>query len=165
VDPQAASQAVLDAEHAAFIQSGVVIVAASRDLANLPAVAYGIGCLVTPDASRVTILFPASSSAALLADVRATRTIAAAFAQPSTHRTIQVKGFDAEIVSVSEVERAAIPCYVRSIVDELILAGDPEALARAFFIHAPQDIVGVAFTPAAAFRQTPGVGAGSPLGA
>jgi hypothetical protein len=127
---------VLDADHAAFIQGGVSVVVASRDAARVPRVCRAIGCRVSDDRRRVTVYLSAFQGAPLLAAIRSEGVIAVAFNLPSTHRAYQLKGSDARVVP----------------------------LERALLWYDPAELTGVAFTPAAAFTQTPGPRAGERIG-
>jgi len=154
---------VLDETHAAFIQSGVSVIVASRDALNTPTLVRAVACRVAPGGRRVTVFFPASQAAALVAALRATAPIAVVFSQPSTHRTIQLKGRDAAVVPLAAGDRERIAEQVELLVADLAAFGYPERVVRAFLDCAPDDIVAVAFTPAEAYAQTPGPGAGERL--
>jgi hypothetical protein len=154
---------VLDEAHAAFIQSGVSVVVASRDAHNTPTLVRAIACRVAPDRRRVTAFFAASQAAALVAALRATAAIAVVFSQPSTHRTIQLKGWDAAFVSLAPGDPERMAEQVELLVADLASFGYPERVVRAFLDYAPDDMVAAAFTPAEAYAQTPGPGAGERL--
>jgi hypothetical protein len=159
-----ATPPLLDPAHAAFIQSGVSIVAASRDRENNPMLARAIACRVSPDRQRVTVFLSRRQAGLLLADVGANRVLAVVFSQPSTHRTIQLKSVDAAEVPLAagDVERMAE--HARLVADDLKRLGHGDELLSAYFSYAIEDVVAVAFTPSAAFTQTPGPGAGARLG-
>lgn len=154
---------VLDEAHAAFIQRGVAIAAASRDAGNIASVGHACGCRVSADRRRVTLFVAARASRALLDDVRTTGMIAAVFCEPSTNRTIQLKGLDAAVASLTAADTGVLPAYVESMVEQMALCGFSEAYARAAWGTSPEDLVAVTFTPTAAFVQTPGPRAGAPL--
>jgi hypothetical protein len=154
---------VLDETHAAFIQSGVSVIVASRDAQNAPTLVRAVACRVAPDRRRVTVFFPASQAATLVADLRGTAPIAVVFSQPSTHRTIQLKGRDAAFVPLAAGDRDRMAEQVELLVADLASFGYPERVVRAFLDYAPDDVVAVAFTPAEAYAQTPGPGAGERL--
>jgi hypothetical protein len=160
----AAGEPLLDADHAAFIQSGVSIIVASRDAAKAPRLARALGCRVSEDRRRVTVFLAAFQAAPLLAAIRSERVIAVAFNLPSTHRAFQLKGADAAVVPLdrSDVERAQR--YVDAFTADIGLLGYGEAYGRALLWFDPAELTGVAFTPAAAFEQTPGPHAGVRLG-
>ena len=159
-----AAEPLLDADHAALIQSGVSIVVASRDATNAPRVARALGCRVSADRRRVTVYLGAFQAAPLLAAIRAEGAIAVAFNLPSTHRALELKGTDAAAVPLdrSDVEHAQR--YVDAFAADIGLLGYAEAYGRALLWFDPAELTGIAFTPAAAFEQTPGPRAGVRLG-
>jgi len=159
----AASAPVLDEEHAAFIQSGISINAASSGPGNVPAVSRALGCRVSADRRRVTVFVATSRSAALLEAIAASRRIAVVFSQPSTHRTIQLKGADAARAGVEDGDWALIERCAEAFGADLAAAGFGEGLAGLLLDAEPADVVAVSFSPSAAFNQTPGPGAGRPL--
>ena len=156
---------VLDDAHAAFITSGVSIVVAGRDAENLPAVVRAVGCSVAPDHRRVAVFVPRSQATQLLAGVRGNREIAAVFCQPSTHRTIQLKSRDAALVEVAPGDLTAIAGQIDLLAVDIAKLGYTRDFVHALLSHAPDDLVGIAFTPHAAFAQTPGPRAGERLAA
>jgi hypothetical protein len=153
----------LDAEHAAFIQSGVSIVAAARNADHETTVSRAVGCRVSTDRRQVTILLSAAQSAALLADVRANGVIAVVFSQPRAHRAIQLKGIDAAVVPLAPEDPHLVAAYRRLLATEVAPMGFSDVFVRAVMSVVPGDIVAVAFTPSAAFLQTPGPKAGTQL--
>lgn len=153
----------LDPDHAAFIQSGVSVIAASRNGRNETTLTRALGCRVSADRCHVTVFVSATQSGALLADVRANGAVAVVFSQPSTHRTIQLKGTDAAVGELVADDPHLIADYRRRMVTELRHPGFDEPFTRALLSAVPGDIVAVTFTPSAAFLQTPGPKAGTPL--
>jgi hypothetical protein len=153
----------LDEVHAAFIQSGVSIIAASRDARNVPTLVQALGCRVSADRQRVTIFLAASRSEPLLENIRVTRQIAVVFTQPSTHRSIQLKGTDAARVPIDGGECELLRRYTAGYSLELHTVGAVEGAAEILTWCEPEDLAAVAFTPSAAFSQTPGPRAGAPL--
>jgi hypothetical protein len=155
--------AILDSENASFICSGVSISAASGRAGALPSLARVIGCRVSPDRRCVTLLLASTPGAALLDDIRRSGAIAVVFTQPSTHRTVQLKGSDARIVPPEVSDRDLAERYTGAFVAELAPLGHPEQIVRTLLAHEPDDMVTVQFTPSSAFSQTPGPSAGIPL--
>lgn len=158
------SPTLVDETLAAFVTQRVSIVAASRDHANVPSLTRAIGCRVADDRRTVTVFVDATQAGALLADVLAAGVIAVVFSQPSTHRTFQLKGVDAARVPVSDADRECIARYADMMVEEILQIGQPEAFTRAMLAGTPTGVVAIAFTPCAAFDQTPGPRAGARLG-
>lgn len=150
-------------DEAAFICGGVGMNAAACRPGALPNLAKCTGVRVSEDRRMVTILLAATPAAAFLDDIRRTGAIAAVFSQPSTHKTLQLKGNDARIVPTEPGDAAIVERYVDAFVAQVIGYGYPEALIRAFLACSPDDLVGVQFTVSAAYSQTPGPQAGEPL--
>ena len=88
--------------------------------------------------------------------------IAVVFSQPSTHRTIQLKGSDARVVKVTAADRAIAARHLRDWSEDLCRIGYTPEFANAVRGAAPR-LAAIAFTPSAAFQQTPGPGAGQPI--
>jgi hypothetical protein len=157
------SEALLDAGHAAFMQGGVSVIVASRNASLVPDVVRGCGCRVSRDRRRVTVLVEPGRSSELLEDIRLTGTIAVVFSQPSTHRTIQVKGTDAVVVPVTPADRKIAERHLGAWVEDLTSVGYTADFAAALHGRTVTEIAAIAFTPAAAFQQTPGPAAGTRL--
>ena len=153
----------LEPEDAAFIQGGVSIIAAARDGTNDTTVARAMGCRVLPDRRQVTIFLSAAQSGALLSDIRANGILAVVFSQPTSHRTIQLKGTDAVVVSLENDDPHIWAAYREQLTGELKALGFSDAFVRAMLKAPSGDVVAVTFTPSAAFLQTPGPKAGTPL--
>lgn len=155
--------APLDAEHAAFIEGRVSIIAASCGANNEPNLSRAVGCRVTPDRRTVTLFLFAAQSGALLADLRANGAIAVVFSEPSTHRTLQLKGNDANVAALDRNDAEILATYRQGFAAELAGMGYLEIFARTLLGCAAGDVVAVNFTVAEAFVQTPGPKAGTPL--
>jgi hypothetical protein len=153
----------LSAEDASFIEGGVSIHAATRDATNQTTVARAVGCRVSADRRQVTIFLSAVQAATLLANVRANGVIAVVFSQPSSHRTIQLKGTDATVAPSTPEDPHLWSAYRARLASEVRPLGFSDGFARALLSTASGDMVAVAFTPSAAFVQTPGSKAGAPL--
>ena len=153
----------LDPEYTAFVESGVAIDVAGRDAHNVPVVARAVGCRVSTDRQRVTVFVPRTSSSRFLGAVAATGAVAAVFCHPSTVRSIQLKGSDATLVSADEDDCRRIRAAAESLVSDVVALGLPESVARREVGHDLGDLVGVSFSIAAAFVQTPGPAAGAKI--
>lgn len=154
---------MIDEELAAFMTRGVSIIAASRGPDNAPTIARATGCRLSPDRARVTLLLARSQAGALLAATEATGAISVVFSQPSTHRTIQLKGADARVAPAAAGDEALAARYADAFAAEVCPLGYSEQLMRAM-VWAPEgDLATLTFSPSAAFDQTPGPRAGSVL--
>src|SRR5688572_12281551 len=107
---------VVTEKWAAFIQSGVSIMVGSRGANNVPCLARAMGCRVSADRSRVTILVAKTQSAPVLDAVRTTGAIAVVFSQPTTHGTIQLKGDKAAIGKVLSGDPAIVDRHTDEFV-------------------------------------------------
>jgi len=152
-----------DESNFALLRTGFMITVASRDAAHVPSVTRALGCRVSPDRRRVTVFLLASQAATLLRDLRATGAIAAVFSQPSTHRTIQLKGSDATLGAIEPGDIELIDANAAAALADLVLSGFPESFARTLFAYDAPDLVAIGFTPSTAFVQTPGPQAGRRL--
>ena len=158
-----AQEPLLDEANAAFIQGGVSMIAASRNASNMPTVVRALGCRISPDRRGIAVFVARAQAAALLDDVRLTGAIAVVFTQPSTHRAIQLKGSDARIESLAAGDHEIAAALVDAFAADLVPLGYPQSFVHALLASAPDDLVAIAFTPNAAFSQTPGARAGAPL--
>jgi hypothetical protein len=152
-----------DREHADLIAGGVSIIVAGCDAANETTVSRAVGCRMSEDGRRVTVFLSAVQSGALLADVRANGRVAVVFSEPTTHRAIQLKGTDAAIVPLTADDPHLLAAYRSRLAARVAPLGFSEVFVRTLLNVVPGDVVAIAFTPTAAFSQTPGPKAGSVL--
>jgi len=161
--PTPPAMPVLDADSARFIGGGVSIIVSSRNAANVPELVRAQGCRVSRDRSRVQLFVQAAQAQALFDDLRRNGRIAVVFTSPSTHRSLQLKGDDASVAQARPADAVRVAAYREAMVVELGGIGISEAMARALLAGDDDTLSVVAFTPAAAFVQTPGPDAGRPL--
>jgi hypothetical protein len=156
--------ALLDKEAAAFLhRPGVSITAASRDRQNVPRIGRCLGCRVTADRKKVTVFVASSQYRAFFDAVAGSKAIAVVFSLPSTHRTLQLKGGDAAVESLAPGDVEIFTRHVGTFVEELAALGYSREVVDAAHWCDAAEVRAVSFTPAAAFEQTPGPGAGAPL--
>jgi hypothetical protein len=152
----------LDSEHATFIQGPVSVIVAGRNAELVPDVVRGCGCRVSRDRRQVTVLVEPGRASTLLDDIATNGMIAVVFSQPSTHRTIQLKGSDARMVRVTTADRLLASRHLREWSEDLERIGF--AVPFAAVLHGGDgELAAIRFTPTTAFQQTPGPGAGQPL--
>lgn len=154
----------LDAALAGFIQGGVSVVIASSNTGLEPDVVRGCGCRVSRDMRRVTVLFDKARDGRMLDDFATNGRIAVVFTQPSTHRTIQLKGTDAALVRTASSDRLVVQAHREKWIQELCLVGYTREYSAAVWGPMPESLAAIAFKPTAAYQQTPGPAAGQPLG-
>jgi hypothetical protein len=146
-----------------FLEQGVSIHAGSRDASHVASLSRGLGCRLSADRTRLTVFLLASHSGAMLADFRANGQVAVVITLPSTHRTIQLKGTDAGAEPLQEGDHLLVARSREAFVKELVKLGWEASLPESLLGGAPGDVVAVGFTITAAFVQTPGPTAGTPL--
>lgn len=157
---------LLDEEHARFILlPGISMTASSRTAGNRAELGRVHGVRVAEDRRRVTVLLPGEQYPDLIDALRASRAIAVVFSQPSTHRTIQLKGVDAGVEAPAAGDLELARRCMEGFVEALATLGYPETMVRTAVWFDPDALVVVGFTPCAAFQQTPGPRAGAPLAA
>ena len=155
---------LLDEAAAAFLhRPGISITAASRDDRNVPRIGRCLGCRVTADRQRVTVLIAAEQYRAFFDALAASRTIAVVFSYPSTHQTLQLKGTDARVEPLAQEDVQLAERHVNNFVEELGSLGYNRDVVRTTHWCDVSELRAVTFTPTAAFEQTPGPGAGAPL--
>ena len=158
-----AASPVLDAAHSAFIQQGLSITLGARDDACRATLVRVVGCAVSPDRREVRLLFSARQGREVIERIGRNGAVAVVFSEPSSHRTIQLKAGDARVVPAEPADAELARRHADAFVAHLGALGYGESFVRNLLHVAPEDLVAVVFTPAAAFAQTPGPGAGGRL--
>ena len=141
----------LSEEQAAFICSGLSITASSRDGRFIPSISRVLACAVKSQALQ------------LLLDIKASAEIAVVFSQPSSHRTLQIKGKNTHQSDIQDGDIVLIDQCIRGFADNLASIGYPREFAHAFHHYSPDDVAAISFTPVALFEQSPGPDAGKAL--
>ena len=152
----------LSKKHIDFIESGVSIIAASHDTQNRPVLGHAAGCRAGPD-GRLTIFLSRAKYPLLLDAIRRSGSVAVSFNEPSTNKSIQVKGTAAELVAIESGDAERIAAYLDLFAADLERINVRGDLGRAVLTCAPGDLGAIAFVPTVAFTQTPGPRAGSAL--
>ena len=148
--------------HAALIEHRVSIIVGSRDASLRPHLLRAVGCRLSADRRRVTLLVPERSSGDVLNDLRDNGRIAVVFSEPTSNRTVQLKGSDASIGPCGPDDAALAERYVQGFVEEIGRLGFNARLAHTI-LSRDDTLVAVQFTIAEAFEQTPGPSAGEPV--
>jgi hypothetical protein len=128
-----------------------------------PGICRGVGADVLPD-GRVIVLVARDVGGPALAAVEETGQVALVLARPFTHRTLHLKGHDAEIV---ETQPAHHDLLARRF-DEFATQIEPfgftrEQLAANWYRVGEGNLAVVRFSVSGAWDQTPGPGAGQPV--
>ncbi|HEY1042613.1 MAG TPA: hypothetical protein VGE60_02010 [Telluria sp.] len=155
--------ALIDAELASFMESGISLNLAACNSALEPGVARALGCRVTDAGRTVRLLVSQQQAAKVLDYIRQTGRVAMVASRPSTHRTVQLKAEGARIEHACADDLDAVRRYLDSFPAELEQLSHQPDVIRAFLACPDDDVRAVVFTPCAAFSQTPGSGAGREL--
>lgn len=148
---------------AAHLESGVSHRLGGVHADGQPEICRGLAAQALPD-GRIEVLMAASTSERLLDAVRENGRIAYVAAQPTSHRSLHVKGVDAELIA-ARADHAALFARCR---DNFVAQIQPFGFCRDFAesLWYGVDLSGLAglrFTPCGAWDQTPGPGAGIPV--
>jgi len=157
-----ADRPALAAEHLALITGGVSITAGACDAQRRTSMARAIGCGIDAQ-GRVRLLFCPRRARALLADVAASGRVAVAFSQPSTNRTLQLKGSDARVEPAAAGDAELMERYAQAFSADLATLHFPAPMVRVLLQVLDGTPAVVRFTPDAAYSQTPGPAAGAAL--
>jgi hypothetical protein len=149
-------------EQAALLEGPVSIIVGSRDERLRPHLTRALGCRLDAERRRATVLLPCDAGAQVLADLQANGRIAVVASQPTTNRTVQIKGCDATLLPCTAQDEALADAHLAGFIDEIGRLGFGAEVART--VHRRDTgIAAVAFTVAEAYEQTPGPQAGAPL--
>lgn len=161
----AAPASPISPEQAAWICGSVSIIVASRDARLHPHLVRAIGCRLSDDRCRVTLLLPGRSAHQVLEDLRDIPTVAAVFTEPSTNRSLQLKGRDTTLERVGDAADLRLAeRYRLGFIEELGRLGFGPQVGHGILAH-EDDLFAIGFMIEAAFDQTPGPAAGRPLAA
>ncbi|WP_445681920.1 hypothetical protein [Radicibacter daui] len=153
--------ALIDAQLADFMEGPVMIVAATRDAALRPTVCRLSGLIATAGEDRFHGLVSASLWPQALANLQPGWPVAVTFANPADYRAFQVKGSVIAVTPATQAEKARAERYVADTYQTLsTLGSSPRQIASWLTI---ENLHSIAITATAAFRQTPGPGAGLAL--
>jgi hypothetical protein len=147
----------LPPELVTFSEGGVSILVGTCSRELIPDCVRGMGIRVWPGASQLTVLLPAATSAASIANVRENARLAVTLSRIASHRTIQLKGSVLAIRDGDERDRALATRYRELFAEDLAFVGQPAANTLRLGIwpcHA------VDLDIAIVFAQTPGPAAG-----
>lgn len=163
MDSLSADAPILSEEHVAFLGVGVSVNVAAPGADFTPLVGRSSGCRASADRRQVTVFLSALTLGALVEALVDSKAIAVVISQPSTHRTLQIKGSDAQVIPVEEDDLIHIAAFRQAFVVDLAALGHSPEFAAAVVPEVDAGMVAVRFTPTAAFDQTPGKNAGKPL--
>ena len=150
----------LDAELAAFLDSGLSVMASTRDARLRPETVRILALEARPGEEEMTVFLPDAVSARMLENLRYNGRIAVVASDPLDNRSVQLKGTMVSCQQATDLQRAAADAYRAKMARSLAQVGVPQGiLFRAQFWPAHA----VRFRVEAIFLQTPGPAAGRPF--
>jgi len=149
-------------QQAELIGRRVSIIVGSRDAALRPHLMRALGCRLSADRRVLTVWINPRPAAQVLADLRANGRIAVVCSEPTTHRTLQLKGDDAQVLECGDDGEALVERHLQRFTDELADIGLPAEVARTL-LRRDDGLVALRFTVRQAYDQTPGPQAGAAL--
>ena len=147
-------------ELAAFLQSGLAIMAATRNGELEPDGAWAWAVRVHDDRAHLTAFLYEDAARELLRNLEKHPEIALDCDLPTTHRACQVKGRFVSSRPAREAERAEVERQVEAFVADLEAIGIPRAMTA---VWKTWPCTALELRVTKLFEQTPGPGAGEPL--
>jgi nitroimidazol reductase NimA-like FMN-containing flavoprotein (pyridoxamine 5'-phosphate oxidase superfamily) len=150
----------IDGEVRELLASGVAVVVATCDARLRPAIARAWGISVSSDGTEATLCVSAPAGSKTRANLGSNAAIAVTCSQPSTYRTVQLKGRVVEIGGTSDEQLARVDAHVEAFSREAEAVGLPPGSGRRL---ADPGLVSVSFAVSEVYDQTPGPRAGARL--
>lgn len=144
-----------------FIASPVLMLVSVAGAGGALAIARGLGAEVGQDGEIDMFVSRAQWPDAVAALTPGAK-VATTFVQPATYETYQVKGVLRWTTPASAADRLSVKAYADDVLAMLCGLGLRRHQILAFLVA--EDPVRLRFAPQAVFLQTPGPGAGQPLG-
>ncbi|MFZ5549660.1 MAG: hypothetical protein ACOZJX_13265 [Pseudomonadota bacterium] len=112
------------------------------------------------DDGRVLVLLGAHAGRDVLAAIRETGQVAVVLGQPLSHRTLHLKGSDAEVLPAEPAHAALVEARRAAFSQALVPFGFCHEQVATWYAVRETGLMTVRFTPIGAWNQTPGPGAG-----
>jgi hypothetical protein len=152
---------MIDTQLAAFLEEGVGIHLGTRNAALEPNGSRALAVRVEDEGVHLVVYVAAVAAARLLPDLEANGQAAVSFGRPTDDRACQVKGVFVDVRAASDAERPLVSAQWDGFVGSLEKIGIPRAATGAWVTW---PAVAIRLRTNAVFNQTPGPGAGAPIG-
>lgn len=146
----------------AFLGGAVSILAAGRDADLRPRLSRGISVRLGEDRRSLTVYVADRAGASLIAVLTPGAPVAVTASHVPTHRSVQLKGTVTAVRPAREDERGPVEAQVGGFRQDVAAIGFPLPVTQRL-VTWPATAVEVRL--GSAFEQTPGPGAGRPVGA
>lgn len=128
-----------------------------------PEVSRGLAAQALTD-GRIELLLPRDAGERVLAAVRSTGQVAAVLSLPLTHRSLHVKGRDAEVGAAEPAHAALLERCREGFLAQITPLGFSRSQLMALWYGVEiTELDAVRFSISGAWDQTPGPGAGQPV--
>jgi hypothetical protein len=144
-----------------FLESGISILVGTRDAHLQPEFARAVGVRIEPGRDELLVWVPASTSVRTIANLRDNGRLAVCFSAVD-HRTFQFKGTLAELREARADERPLLERYRAAVAQHWGFVGLPPRLTHRMIVW---PAYALRLSIESMYQQTPGPGAGAPLGA
>ena len=147
---------LIDGELKQFLESGHVCVVATRDAGLRPDWGHAAGVRVLKN--RCVLFLESTTGARSLNNLRDNGMIAAVISEPATHRSIQLKGRNANVRDMNATEKRLAVRLAQSARQGVIEVGIAPRVAASWNF---ETLVAVEFELTGVFDATPGPKAGA----
>ena len=143
-----------------FLGTGVAHQIGACDRGGRPSICRALGATVD-EQGRLVVMLSGESGYEVLDAIRATGLVSAVFVQPSTYRTLHVKGRDAHVGPAAPEHRALIAVRREGFLQQIAHYGFTRDFVMAWYTVPDDQLMAITFMPIGAWNQTPGPGAGA----
>jgi hypothetical protein len=147
-------------EIATFVTGGVAVVVATRDGDLRPQAGRGWGPLILPAGDAMTLCIGVPAGSRMRSNLEQGSPVVATFSQPTSYRTVQIKGDVLELGEPTAAQLARVEEHYDVLARETEQVGFSRELLRRLMDRA---LVAVTFSARELYDQTPGVNAGARL--
>jgi hypothetical protein len=156
----AASYPPLPDELVTFTEGGLSLLVATCSAELVPDCVRACGVRVWPGACQLTVLIPAATGAASIANLKSNPRLAMTLAHIPSHRTVQIKGTVTAVRDGTAEDRAHAEHYRARFAEALAWVGQLTSLTSRLSVW---PLHAVDLDIAVVFAQTPGPTAGAKM--
>ena len=113
-----------------FLESGVSILAATRDARLRPEATRACGAIVSPDRGSLTVFLGESWNRRAFDNLAHNGELAVGFSRPLDAFSIQIKGGPAHLRAATGDERSIVDRYHAAYVEQLYIIGLPRSIVK-----------------------------------
>jgi hypothetical protein len=143
-----------------FLTAGVAAIVATRDDQLRPQIVRAWGVSVSTERTELTLCVEAPDGSPTRANLEGNGSVAATFSQPTTYRTVQIKGEAVALAEPTAEQLAAVEEHLEAFGREVEQVGMPADAGRRLI---DRRLVAVSLAVRELYDQTPGPNAGAPL--